>query len=110
MDGADAPMGLGGRTDDRPGEERQREPGDYDACVSQGAFANRRAEHLGTTDRGIVMLRRMEALGACGRQAAEIVIATDNLPRAERECVAAEGIRKVLSNSALSRPSEETRA
>ncbi len=56
-------MGLIGQTDDRPYEERQREPGDYDACVSQGMVANRRAEHLGTTDRGIVMLRRMLARG-----------------------------------------------
>lgn len=48
-----------GQTPDRPYEERQREPGDYDAVGSQGRIANRRAEHLGTTDRGIVMFRRM---------------------------------------------------
>src|SRR3989442_7055711 len=48
-----------GQTADRPYEERQREPGDYDAVSSQGAVANRKAEHLGTTDRGVVLSRRM---------------------------------------------------
>jgi nitrite reductase/ring-hydroxylating ferredoxin subunit len=52
-------MGFIGQTADRPYEERQMEPGDYDALVSQGAIANHQAEHLGTTDRGIVMFRRM---------------------------------------------------
>ncbi|MFM9888174.1 MAG: Rieske 2Fe-2S domain-containing protein [Burkholderiales bacterium] len=52
-------LGIIGQTPDRPYEERQREPGDYDACVSQGLIVNRKAEHLGTTDRGVVMLRRM---------------------------------------------------
>jgi nitrite reductase/ring-hydroxylating ferredoxin subunit len=48
-----------GQTGDRPYEERQREPGDYDALSSQGRIANRKAEHLGTADRGIVLFRRM---------------------------------------------------
>ena len=48
-----------GQTDERPYEERQREPGDYDALTSQGAIANRKAEHLGTADRGLVLFRRM---------------------------------------------------
>jgi nitrite reductase/ring-hydroxylating ferredoxin subunit len=47
-----------GQTGDRPYEERQLEPGDYDAVVSQGAIANRKAEHLGTSDRGVAQLRR----------------------------------------------------
>jgi nitrite reductase/ring-hydroxylating ferredoxin subunit len=50
-----------GQTGDRPYAERQREPGDYDAVASQGAVANRKAEHLGTTDRGVVLFRRMLA-------------------------------------------------
>jgi nitrite reductase/ring-hydroxylating ferredoxin subunit len=50
-----------GQTGDRPYQERQREPGDYDAVVSQGRIANRRAEHLGTTDKGVVLIRRMLA-------------------------------------------------
>jgi nitrite reductase/ring-hydroxylating ferredoxin subunit len=52
-------MGFIGQTADRPYEERQMEPGDYDALVSQGSIANHKGEHLGTTDRGIVMFRRM---------------------------------------------------
>jgi len=48
-----------GQTGDRPNSERQREPGDYDAVVTQGRVANRKAEHLGSTDRGVVMFRRM---------------------------------------------------
>jgi len=50
-----------GQTGDRPHAERQREPGDYDAVVTQGKVANRKAEHLGTTDRGVVLFRRMLA-------------------------------------------------
>jgi phenylpropionate dioxygenase-like ring-hydroxylating dioxygenase large terminal subunit len=41
-------------------EERQRVPGDYDAQVSiHGGIARHGLEHLGTTDRGIVMMRNM---------------------------------------------------
>jgi hypothetical protein len=50
-----------GQTGDRPYHERQREPGDYDAVVTQGSVANRKAEHLGTTDKGVVLFRRMLA-------------------------------------------------
>jgi phenylpropionate dioxygenase-like ring-hydroxylating dioxygenase large terminal subunit len=39
-------------------EEHQRYPGDYEAMVSQGAIAKHSQEHLATTDRGLVMLRR----------------------------------------------------
>lgn len=52
---------LVGQTADRPYEERQLEPGDYDAVVGQGPVANRKAEHLGVTDHGVVQFRR--ALG-----------------------------------------------
>jgi hypothetical protein len=50
-----------GQTGDRPYVERQREPGDYDAVVTQGSVANRKSEHLGTTDKGVVLFRRMLA-------------------------------------------------
>jgi nitrite reductase/ring-hydroxylating ferredoxin subunit len=39
--------------------EHQRYPGDYEAMVSQGAVAKHSEEHLATSDRGIVMLRRL---------------------------------------------------
>jgi len=67
-DGALAPELFGeelipfiGQTGDRPYRDRQREPGDYDAVVSQGTAANRKAEHLGTTDKGVVLIRRLLA-------------------------------------------------
>jgi nitrite reductase/ring-hydroxylating ferredoxin subunit len=50
-----------GQTAERPYRERQEEPGDYDAMTSPGPIANRKAEHLGTTDRGVVLVRRMLA-------------------------------------------------
>lgn len=40
-------------------EEHQQFPGDYEAQVSQGAIAYRSDEHLASSDRGIVMLRRL---------------------------------------------------
>ena len=40
-------------------EEHQRFPGDHEAMVSQGVIAKHSEEHLATTDRGIVMLRRL---------------------------------------------------
>lgn len=39
-------------------EEHRASPGDYEAMVSQGKIAKHSEEHLATTDRGIVMLRR----------------------------------------------------
>jgi nitrite reductase/ring-hydroxylating ferredoxin subunit len=56
-------LNLIGQTADRPYEERQREPGDYDAISSQGVIADRQAEHLGVTDRGVVMFRRLLGRG-----------------------------------------------
>jgi hypothetical protein len=52
-----------GQTGDRPYRERQREPGDYDAIVSQGTVANRGGEHLGTTDKGVILIRRLLSQG-----------------------------------------------
>jgi phenylpropionate dioxygenase-like ring-hydroxylating dioxygenase large terminal subunit len=40
-------------------EEHQRFPGDYEAMVGQGSIAKHSEEHLATTDRGLVMLRRI---------------------------------------------------
>lgn len=50
-----------GQTADRPYADRQREPGDFDALVSPGHIANRKIEHLGTTDRGVSLARRLIA-------------------------------------------------
>lgn len=48
-----------GQTDDRPYEERQRVPADYDAQTGIGPIAIHAQERLGTTDRGVVMMRRL---------------------------------------------------
>jgi hypothetical protein len=40
-------------------EEHQLYPGDYEAMVSQGPIARHSDEHLATSDRGLVMLRRL---------------------------------------------------
>ena len=48
---------LPGQTGDRDYEERRRNPGDWDAQVSQRPIAIRAQENLGSTDRGIAMLR-----------------------------------------------------
>ena len=48
-----------GQDDARPYEERQRVPGDYDAQVGQRPIAIHGLEHLATTDRGVIMVRRI---------------------------------------------------
>jgi nitrite reductase/ring-hydroxylating ferredoxin subunit len=57
-------VGLGkvdfmGQTGDRPYADRQRNPGDWDAQMSQRRIAVHANEHFGTTDRGVSLLRRM---------------------------------------------------
>ena len=59
-EGAKRLEGTGfGQTDERPYDERQRVPGDYDAQVSQRPIARHGLEHLGSTDRGIIMMRNL---------------------------------------------------
>ena len=48
---------LAGRA--RPYEERQRYPADYDAQVGQRPIARHALEHLATTDKGVIKMRRM---------------------------------------------------
>ena len=63
-EGLEAPEGLPfGQTSERRYEERQRMPGDYDAQSSQRPIARHALEHLGTTDRGIILLRNMVRRG-----------------------------------------------
>src|SRR6478735_8079267 len=51
---------LGGKLWEELSEaEHQIYPGDYEAMVSQGPVAKHSEEHLATTDRGLVMLRRL---------------------------------------------------
>ena len=55
---------IGQTIDRRSYEERQQMPSDYDVLVSQRPIAVHRLEHLGTTDRGVNMLRRLIRRGA----------------------------------------------
>ena len=48
-----------GQTGHRPYDQMQREPGDYEAQVSQRPIAVHAMEHLTECDRGVTMLRRM---------------------------------------------------
>jgi len=47
-----------GQSGERPYEDRQDNPGDWEAWCSQGTITSHAREHLATTDRGIAMLRR----------------------------------------------------
>jgi nitrite reductase/ring-hydroxylating ferredoxin subunit len=48
-----------GQAGDRSYPERQRQPADFDAQSSQRSIAVHALEHLGSTDRGVIMLRRL---------------------------------------------------
>ena len=52
-------MDAVGQTGGRPYDEVQRNPGDWDVLVSQRHIAVHSLEHLGATDKGVVMLRRL---------------------------------------------------
>ena len=56
---------------ERDYETRQRYPGDYDAQVGQRPIANHGIEHLGATDRGVAMMRRMVREGIEAVEAGE---------------------------------------
>ena len=48
-----------GQVNDRPYEERQRLPGDYDALAGQRAITVHDMEHLVTSDVGVILLRNL---------------------------------------------------
>jgi hypothetical protein len=63
-----------GQSPNRPYEERQRVPGDYDAMTSQGGITPHSKEHLGVGDTGVALFRRNL------RRAIETVQRGDNPP------------------------------
>jgi phenylpropionate dioxygenase-like ring-hydroxylating dioxygenase large terminal subunit len=69
-----------GQSKDRPYDERQRHPADYDAQSSQREIAVHALEHLASTDRGVIMLRKIVRDGIravqAGRDPREIVRAS----------------------------------
>jgi nitrite reductase/ring-hydroxylating ferredoxin subunit len=71
---------IGQTADQRSYAERQRMPSDYDVLVSQRPIAVHRLEHLGTTDRGVAMLRRLIRQGIRQIAAAPRVNAEPLLP------------------------------
>tara|TARA_A100001037_G_scaffold242579_1_gene223058 strand:- start:9 stop:1388 length:1380 start_codon:yes stop_codon:yes gene_type:complete len=48
-----------GQTGERPYEEKQRTPGDYEAQISQREIAIHGLEHRGASDEGVVRMRRI---------------------------------------------------
>ena len=61
--GKDMIDSFGQLADDRPYEEHQGVPGDYDAMTSQRPIAVHALENLQTSDRGVVRFRRMVKQG-----------------------------------------------
>lgn len=59
LDRAEAVLKSMGQRGDRPYEEQQRKPGDYEAQVSQRPIAIHALEHLGASDRGVIMFRKL---------------------------------------------------
>ena len=57
---------IGQTEDERSYEERQRNPGDFEAQVSQRPIALHDMEHLGTTDQGVAKLRALIRRGIQG--------------------------------------------
>ncbi len=47
-----------GEVVDRPYEERQRRPGDYEAVSGMGAITRHRSEHLTAIDEGVITMRK----------------------------------------------------
>jgi nitrite reductase/ring-hydroxylating ferredoxin subunit len=106
-----------GQSDDRPYAERQRFPADFDAQSSQRTIAVHALETLASTDRGVIMLRRIvrdgiravardeDPLGADAREGKAIRTFSQDLvlrvppadtPEADRQLLRATG-RSILA-------------
>lgn len=59
LDRADAVLKSMGQRGDRTYAEQQQRPGDYEAQVSQRPIAIHALEHLGASDRGVIMFRKL---------------------------------------------------
>ncbi|MBH64549.1 MAG: (Fe-S)-binding protein [Alphaproteobacteria bacterium] len=65
-------MDAVGQSGGRSPEETQRNPGDWDVMVSQRPIAIHALEHAGTTDQGVMMLRRNLRMAARGENQAPL--------------------------------------
>jgi hypothetical protein len=54
-----APRPFDTRSGDRPYEDTQRRPGDYEAQTSQRPIAVHKLEHLVSSDKGVIMYRKL---------------------------------------------------
>ena len=79
--GKDMVDSFGQLVDDRPYEEHQRVPGDYDAMTSQRSIAVHGLENLQASDRGVVRFRRMVRQGIKAAKTGEQIVA----PRASAD-------------------------
>lgn len=61
-----------GQVAGRPYEEQQRQPGDYEVQISQRPQAVHALENLGTTDQGVVMLRRLIREGIAANESGRL--------------------------------------
>lgn len=61
----------GGERRDRPYEERQRRPADYETLTGQGPISIHKKEHLASSDKGVAMLRRRLKRAIRGLKAGE---------------------------------------
>jgi tert-butyl alcohol monooxygenase / tert-amyl alcohol desaturase len=68
-----------GQSGGRPYEEKQRNPGDWDVLVGQRPIAIHALEHLGTTDKGVAMLRRLLRRAFRGESMGEGAVVRDGL-------------------------------
>ena len=65
-------MDAVGQSGGRTYEEMQRNPGDWDVMVSQRPIAVHTLEHPGTTDQGVMLLRRLLRMAARGEYSASL--------------------------------------
>ena len=83
--GEDMGGGGGGQTGERPYEDRQRFPNDYEALVGQRPIAIHSMEHLGETDRGVIMMRKLVRQGIRAVQKGEDPSGQDPRDKARRD-------------------------
>ena len=98
--------GSFGQEAERPYEERQRLPGDYDAQVSQRPIAIHDLEHRATTDRGVIMVRNMIRWGVHAVRRGED---PQGVSRNEGEVVPTYSHDRVLLIPPASTPEEDRR-
>ena len=104
-------------------EATQRRPGDYEAQVGQRAVAIHGLEHLGATDRGVIMFRQLVRRGIRAAQEGQdpqglfrdagaiiptycndTVVAVPRAPTADEDCAVMRRTGRALAEAYLSRP------